>query len=47
MTGPIVRPGPYSEAREEITACSGRQFDPEVVKIFLSTTEDEWVQLLA
>jgi response regulator RpfG family c-di-GMP phosphodiesterase len=33
---------PYSKAREEIKRESGRQFDPEVVGVFLSIPEQEW-----
>src|SRR5262245_33055375 len=33
---------PYSHARAEILANSGRHFDPGIVKAFLSVTEAEW-----
>lgn len=33
---------PFSAAREEITRESGRQFDPDVVRIFLSFPETTW-----
>jgi HD-GYP domain-containing protein (c-di-GMP phosphodiesterase class II) len=33
---------PFSAAREEIIRWSGRQFDPEVVKAFLSMPETIW-----
>jgi len=34
-----------SAAREEIQACSGTQFDPEVVRTFLSMPESIWEDL--
>ncbi|MEE8449113.1 MAG: hypothetical protein V3S39_05735 [Thermodesulfobacteriota bacterium] len=43
---PYRRAISFSKAREEIIACSGQQFDPEVVKVFLSIPEEEWAQLL-
>ena len=36
---------PFSAAREEIIKWSGRQFDPEVVKIFLTIPEAIWHDL--
>ena len=36
---------PFSEARAEIAREAGRQFDPEVVKIFLSIPEGEWKKI--
>jgi putative nucleotidyltransferase with HDIG domain len=36
---------PLSAAREEIQDWSGRQFDPEVVKVFLSMPENIWTDL--
>ncbi len=36
---------PDSAAREEITKWSGRQFDPDVVKVFLSMPEKIWPAL--
>ncbi len=36
---------PLSAAREEIERWSGRQFDPEVVKVFLSMPENIWSDL--
>ncbi len=33
------------EVREEIHSCSGTQFDPEVVKTFLSMPENIWEAL--
>lgn len=32
-------------AREEIKRCSGTQFDPEVVRVFLAIPEDHWLEL--
>lgn len=36
---------PMSHAREEIQRCSGSQFDPHVVKVFLSLPESLWLEL--
>jgi putative nucleotidyltransferase with HDIG domain len=36
---------PFSAAREEIVRWSGRQFDPEVVKVFLTIPESIWHDL--
>src|SRR6201987_2961230 len=36
---------PLSHAREEIQRCSGTQFDPNVVKVFLSIPEEHWLEL--
>jgi HD-GYP domain-containing protein (c-di-GMP phosphodiesterase class II) len=36
---------PFSAAREEIVRWSGLQFDPEVVKAFLSMPESIWDHL--
>jgi putative nucleotidyltransferase with HDIG domain len=36
---------PLSHAREEIRRCSGTQFDPQVVKVFLSIPEQHWLEL--
>jgi putative nucleotidyltransferase with HDIG domain len=36
---------PFSAAREEIERWAGRQFDPEVVKVFLSMPENIWTDL--
>ncbi len=36
---------PFSAAREEIKRFSGRQFDPEVVKVFLAMPESIWDDL--
>src|SRR2546427_488135 len=42
---PYRRALPMSHAREEIKRCSGSQFDPEVVKVFMSIPEQHWVEL--
>jgi len=39
---PYRRALPLSTARAEITLESGRQFDPEVVQVFLSIPEQVW-----
>lgn len=39
---PYRRALPFSAAREEITRESGRQFDPEVVRVFLALPEHVW-----
>ncbi len=36
---------PMSHAREEIRRCSGTQFDPKVVEVFLSIPERHWIEL--
>jgi len=36
---------PLSHAREEIRRCSGTQFDPQVVEVFLSIPEEHWLDL--
>ncbi len=36
---------PMSHAREEIQRCSGSQFDPKVVNVFLSIPEEHWLVL--
>jgi putative nucleotidyltransferase with HDIG domain len=36
---------PFEAARKEISRWSGQQFDPEVVKVFLSMPEQIWVDL--
>src|SRR6201987_3967773 len=38
---------PLSHAREEIRRCSGTQFDPKVVQVFLSIPEEHWAELRA
>jgi putative nucleotidyltransferase with HDIG domain len=42
---PYRRALPMSHAREEIKRCSGTQFDPEVVQVFLSIPEQHWMEL--
>ncbi len=39
---PYRRALAYSAAREEIARLAGRQFDPEVVRVFLSIVEEVW-----
>jgi response regulator RpfG family c-di-GMP phosphodiesterase len=34
-----------SHACEEIKRCSGSQFDPEVVKVFMTIPEQHWIEL--
>jgi len=34
-----------SHAREEIQRCSGSQFDPQVVEVFMSIPEQHWLEL--
>ena len=36
---------PMSHAREEIQRCSGSQFDPRVVGVFLAIPEQHWMEL--
>jgi putative nucleotidyltransferase with HDIG domain len=36
---------PMSHAREEIRRCSGTQFDPQMVEVFLSIPEQHWLDL--
>ena len=36
---------PLSHARGEIKRCSGTQFDPQVVEVFLSIPEQHWLEL--
>src|SRR2546425_6693941 len=42
---PYRRALPFSAAREEIIRESGRQFDPEVVKVFLSLPQTVWEEI--
>ena len=42
---PYRRGRPYSVARAEIERESGRQFDPQVVAVFLSIPEETWVKI--
>jgi len=36
---------PMSQGREEIQRCAGTQFDPKIVKVFLTIPENHWVEL--
>src|SRR3989454_177778 len=42
---PYRRALPLSHARNEIRRCSGTQFDPDVVEVFLSLPESLWIEL--
>ncbi len=42
---PYRRALPLSHARKEIERCAGTQFDPTVVKVFLSMPESLWLEL--
>jgi len=42
---PYRRALPLSHARQEIKRCSGTQFDPKVVEVFLSIPEEHWLEL--
>jgi putative nucleotidyltransferase with HDIG domain len=42
---PYRRALPMSHAREEIKRCSGSQFDPKVVEVFMSIPEQHWLEL--
>jgi response regulator RpfG family c-di-GMP phosphodiesterase len=42
---PYRRALPISHARDEIKRCSGSQFDPNVVSVFLSIPESHWIEL--
>ncbi len=35
----------FAQAREEIARCSGTQFDPKIIEVFLSLPEDLWSDL--
>lgn len=37
----------FTEAREEILRCSGKQFDPAMVELFLDIPEEEWQRIRA
>jgi HD-GYP domain-containing protein (c-di-GMP phosphodiesterase class II) len=36
---------PLSHARGEIKRCSGTQFDPQVVEVFMGIPEEHWIEL--
>jgi putative nucleotidyltransferase with HDIG domain len=42
---PYRRALPLSNARQEILRCSGTQFDPKVVDVFMSIPEEHWLDL--
>jgi response regulator RpfG family c-di-GMP phosphodiesterase len=42
---PYRRALPMSHACEEIKRCSGSQFDPDVVKVFMTIPEQHWIEL--
>src|ERR1700675_2027123 len=42
---PYRRALPMSHARGEIQRCSGTQFDPKVVEVFMSIPEEHWLEL--
>ena len=42
---PYRRALPFSEARAEIIYKSGSQFDPEIVKAFISISPDIWLRI--
>ncbi len=42
---PYRKACPIHQAKEEIVRCSGSQFDPMVVKAFLSIPLDEWLKI--
>ena len=42
---PYRRALPISAAQEEIQRCSGTQFDPKVVEVFLSLPDAQWLEL--
>ncbi|MGO8815867.1 MAG: HD-GYP domain-containing protein [Terriglobia bacterium] len=44
---PYRRGRPYAAARAEIQREAGKQFDPKVVDVFLSITEEEWQKIAA
>jgi putative nucleotidyltransferase with HDIG domain len=35
----------FTEARKEIIKCSGKQFDPKIVEVFLQVPEERWSDL--
>jgi cyclic di-GMP phosphodiesterase len=42
---PYRRALPFAKAKEEISRESGRQFDPDIVRIFLSLPEESWAKI--
>jgi putative nucleotidyltransferase with HDIG domain len=44
---PYRRGRSFTEAREEIARCAGKQFDPRIVEIFLAMPEERWHELRA
>jgi len=42
---PYRRALPISAARKEIQRCSGTQFDPQVVEVFLTLPDSLWAEL--
>ncbi len=44
---PYRKAGRFKDAREEIERCAGRQFDPEIVRIFLNMSSSSWEDLRA
>jgi putative nucleotidyltransferase with HDIG domain len=44
---PYRKPVSFEDAREEIQRCSGTQFDPAVVNLFLSMPKELWQELRA
>lgn len=42
---PYRRALPLSHARGEIKRCSGTQFDPQVVEVFMAIPEKHWIEL--
>lgn len=42
---PYRRALPLSHAREEVRRCSGTQFDPKMVEVFLALPEQHWLDL--
>ena len=42
---PYRRGTSYAAATEEIIRCSGQQFDPRIVQVFLSLPEQTWTDL--
>ncbi|WP_242336089.1 MULTISPECIES: HD domain-containing phosphohydrolase [Anaeromyxobacter] len=42
---PYRRARPFDHAREEITRCTGTQFDPKIVEAFLSVPPEDWERI--